>query len=133
AFLLDNFREIEAHELREIPAEQLPRLAMLLALHRAIYGAAGPDAVAPAIFAGSGDGPLAAELAAIEHELAAARGDPNALVLQQQLLARWPGMAWRIQGNLDRDGMIARLRRLAGAEREWPALPTPLPYGGASP
>lgn len=133
AFVLDNFREIEAHELRDIPAAERPRLAMVLALHVAIYGPLGPDRLPPQVFAGSGDAPLAAELAAIEHELAAARSDPSTIPLQQQLLAQWPGMAWRIQGNLDRDGMIARLRRVAGADREWPAPPSPLPYGGASP
>jgi hypothetical protein len=133
AFLLENFREIEPDELRDVPAAQLPRLALVLAMHRAIYGALGPARVPWSIFVGSGGGALDAELYAIAHELAVARSDPNTPGLQAQLLASWPALAWRVADNLAGAGLITRLRELAGADRAHPALPDPLPYLGAAP
>lgn len=133
AFLLENFREIERHELEHVPAAQHLRLRHMLTLHWASYGPHAPARLPPNTFDGAGDGPLVPELLALTHELALARGDATVATLEARLLAGWPGMAWRIEANREGDGVIARLRRIAGAERAYPPVPVPLPYAGATP
>jgi hypothetical protein len=132
AFLTDNFREIEADELVEIPPQARAELAFTLALHRAIYGPLGVDRLDPGMFRGMVGAPLD-ELAVLEHELLVARGDPNAATLASAVVAKLPALAWRIADNADRRGTLQMWRMLYGAERRFPAVPDPLPYGQARP
>jgi len=129
-FLTNNFREVEPVELDGIPPEGRAALAFTLALHRAIYGAAGVDTLDLGCFRGLGDGAVALECEVLEHELAAARGDPSAATLRARVVGTWPGLAWRLAENDAREGLLTRLRQVHGAERTFPALPDPLPYGG---
>ena len=133
AFLIDNFREIEADELVDIPQVGLELLGLELALHRAIYGPLGVDRLDPAMFRGLAGGPVEGELAVLEHELLMARADPAAGVLASTVLAKWPALAWRIAANADKKGHLQRWRIIYGAERGFPALPDPLPYSGKRP
>jgi hypothetical protein len=132
AFLTDNFREIEARELDKIPPEGRAELAFTLALHRAIYGPLGVDRLDPALFRGLAGVPLD-ELAVLEHELLAARGDPNAGALASTILASLPALAYRIEANDRRRGALRIWRMLYGAERSFPAVPDPLPYSRVTP
>ncbi len=133
AFITDNFREIEADELREIPAAGQSLLAFTLTLHRAVVGPWGTAQLHPAVFRGLGEGPLEAELAALEHELLVAHADPGAAAAASAILGRWPALAWRIAGNDRRDGELAQLRRVYGAQRSFPPAPDRLPYQQAVP
>ena len=132
AFLTDNFREIEASELDAIPAEGRAELAFTLALHRAIYGPLGVDRMDPARFRGLSGVPLD-ELAVIEHELLAARGDPQAAALASTILGQLPSLAHRIEANDRRRGALQIWRMLYGAERSFPSVPDPLPYSRVTP
>lgn len=133
AFVAQNFREIEPDELRDIPPAGQEALAFTLTLQRAVVGPWGTASLHPSVLRGLGDGVLAPELLVLEHELLRARDDPGAAALAATILARWPSLAWRIADNDDRRGQLWRLRRIYGAERSFPPLPDPLPYGGARP
>lgn len=133
AFLTDNFREVEADELVDIPPAGRELLRLTLALHRAIHGPLGVAQLDPAMFRGLADGPVEGELAALEHEMLMARSDPAAGVLASSVLAKWPALAWRIAANADGKGPLQTWRMVYGAERRFPGVPDPLPYGAKRP
>lgn len=128
AFLLDNFREVDDEELEALGDIGRRELGFTLMLQRAIYGPLGPARLDPKAFDGLGTGPVIAEVAALEHEMLAARGDPGAAAVASRIEGAWPGLAWRIEENLAGAGLLTRLRRIAGADRAFPAPPSPLPY-----
>ena len=100
-------------------------IAYPLLLHRVLHG---PDSMAeldlhrleiPA------PGPLAPELAAVRYELLRARGDPRCPALRAEILATWPGLAWRLDEADDGEGLLQALRRTYGVESAVPPQQSP--------
>jgi hypothetical protein len=133
AFVLDNFREVAAEELDDIGPEGRAHLAIVLGMHRSTYGPDAIDRIDPSLFRNLGDGPLVAESALLEHEVLVARSDPAAASFEASIRSQWPSLGWRVDDNARGQGLLARLRRMVGAERSFPPVPTPLPYSGAGP
>lgn len=128
AVLLQNERTIEDEELADLDAQSRAAVALHLWLHRAAYGPTPVAGLDPGALAGLGVGPLEGEVAVLVHELLAARGDPGAPALASAVVARWPGLAWRIEDDLAGQGLVQMLRAVVGAER--PSRATVLPYSG---
>jgi hypothetical protein len=103
-------------------------VALHLALHRAAYGPDAPGQLDPAPFMAITEPHLAAEVAALTHELALARNDPAAAQLHQQIATAWPGLAWRLQANEQGGGMIQDMRTSYGAEKQHLRPPAGVPY-----
>ncbi len=128
ATLLANFREIEETELEELDASASAALAMHLWLHRALHGPTRVSDIDPAGLDAFATGVLEGEAEVLRHELLVGRADPAASTQAASVLASWPALAWRIDGNNDGQGMLTVLRQGLGAERPSPPVPDPLPY-----
>lgn len=126
ALLLDHPRTIEDEALVDLDAESRAALAMHLWLHRAVHGPVPVAALDPAGPAAFGSGVLEGEAAVLTHELLVARGDPRASTWEATIVARWPGLRWRIEDDLAGRGLVQVLRMAVGAER--PAAPVPPAY-----
>jgi len=128
AVLLANFREIEDAELDALDEPSRAAIGLHLWMHCAVYGATGLAAIDPHgldVFAADVQ---AGEVEALRHELLVARTDSGAAAQAAAIIERWPGLAWRIEDNDTREGLLALLRRSVGAERSAPSVPSPLPY-----
>lgn len=125
AVLLQNERTIEDDELADLDPRSRAAVALHLWLHRAAYGPTPVASLDPGTLAGLGVGPLEGEVAVLAHELLTARGDPSAPALASAVVARWPGLAWRIEDDLAGQGLVQMLRSVVGAERPAPAAPLP--------
>lgn len=124
--LLANPRTIEDEELADLDPTSRAAVALHLWLHRAAYGPTPVAALDPAPLASLGAGPLEGEVAVLEHELLAARGDPSAPARASVIASRWPGLRWRIEDDVAGQGLVQMLRSVVGAER--PVRPATLPY-----
>lgn len=133
AFLTDNFREVDDEELADLGNEGRARLGYVRMLHQAVYGPDGPARLDPKAFDGLGTGALSGEVVVLEHEMLAARRDPGAALLEQRIVATWPGLRWRVRENYADDGLVTRMRRVYGADRAFPVPPRPLPYESPRP
>lgn len=128
AFLLQNFREVKSDELVAFRGAEAEQLAFHLFVHRAVYGAA-PLALRPVDQVPPlPPGALTGQSAVLRHELLCAHADPSAPALAADIVAAWPGLAFRCDDNRHGRGLLNMLRKLVGAERKTPPLPTPLPY-----
>lgn len=114
--LLANFREIEDEELVDLDPQSRDAIALHLWLHRAVYGPTPVEALDPGTVTGFGPGPLEGEAAVLSHEILAARGDPGAAALAGAIVARWPGLQWRIEDDVAGHGLVRTLRGALGAE-----------------
>jgi hypothetical protein len=126
AVLLHNTRTIEDEELADLDPDSRAAIGLHLWLHRAVYGPTPTAALDPTALASLGVGPLEGEAAVLSHELRVARGDPGAAALAAAIVARWPGLQWRLEEGEAGQGLVQTLRRVVGAER--PSAPAPLPY-----
>lgn len=126
ALLLDHPFTIEDEALADLDAESRAAVAMHLWLHRAIHGPTPVAALDPAGPASFGAGVLEGEAAVLTHELLAARHDPGAAALAATIVARWPGLRWRIEDDLAGHGLVQTLRVAVGAES--PEAPVPPAY-----
>ena len=126
--LLANFREIEDEELVDLDAPSRAAIALHLWLHRAVYGPTPVAALDPSTVTSFATGPLEGEAAVLSHEILVARGDPGAAALAAAIVARWPGLQWRIEDDLVGRGLVRMLREAVGAES--PSRPVRLPYSG---
>jgi len=116
AVLLTNFREIEDDELVDLDPPSRAAIALHLWLHRAVYGPTPVVALDPSTLTSFATGPLEGEAAALSHEILAARSDPGAVALAAAIVARWPGLEWRIEDDLAGRGLVRTLREVVGAE-----------------
>jgi hypothetical protein len=109
--------------------EAARQLALHLFLHRAFYG---PDPVARVDTAPlkSITGPvMGTEAALLELEILAARNDlPGFAALSRSLLARWPGLRYRLERFERGQGLLAAGRKTFGAEAQFVRPPATRPY-----
>ena len=93
-------------------------LGPTLCRHRAIHGPTPLASIDPASLPTAADGPVAAELAVMRYEIAAARDDPGPAHARTRagILKRWPGLGWRLDDIDDGAGPLTRAaeRRPAG-------------------
>lgn len=143
AFLRYNWRTIHISDKVDVGARAFPRvlnasglstaardaLALHLFLHRAIYG---PKEVADLNLKNIDAfdrGLLRSEAAVLRYEILHARGDSVAEdALGKEVLADFPGVAWRLEEIREGFGRISYLRRTRGAGREFDEEPEFLPY-----
>lgn len=123
-FLTNNWNTVTC-TLSPAAAEQV---ALHLFLHRATHGPEPLAAVDPSPLAGIRAPHLAAEVAALEHELALARGDARAAAMRASMLASFPGLALRADENERGEGFLALMRTSVGAERQHLRPPATMPY-----
>lgn len=124
AFLSANWNTVTS----TLSADASRSAALHLFLHYAAYGPDQPATINPALLSAISEPQLDAEVAALEHELAVARHDPNAAAMRVQMLSAHPGLAWRAEANDKGEGVIAMMRRSVGAEKQHLRPPSHMPY-----
>lgn len=142
-FLRSNWRTIHTSAKRKVPDREFPRvldasglseqgrraLSLHFFLHRAIYGPTDiPDLDAERT-AEFESGPLESEAGVLRHEIMYSRGDTTATAaLETELIAKFPGVAWRLAETKRGYGRMTLLRQTRGAGRDFTDEPEYRPY-----
>ena len=102
--------------LRRLSEQASRALAPYLILNQAVHGFEPLAAFPPELLAPHDKGPWASEAAVLTHELLWARRAPRLAEQEAQMLARWPGLAFRVREVKAGAGLLTTLRREYGPE-----------------
>jgi hypothetical protein len=102
-------------------SEQASRaLVPYLILHQLVHGPQPLAVFPPEFLSHHREGPWASEAAVLSYELEWARHAPDLPRREDDLLRRWPGLAFRLKQIKAGTGVLSMLRRRYGPERENP-------------
>jgi hypothetical protein len=125
AFVLDNWSTPKTHGLSSVARA---RLAYYLYLHRVAYGPSAISALDPEEPWRWGHGVLEAEAAVVRLEILHAAKKSEAAGVEEALLERWPGLAWRVENIHRNEGFLTTMRASYGVERDDPPVGKTRPY-----